>query len=214
MIRNNLAILNIIEQYQTNKKGADVFLKTLEPGEKLLQQGTTLHYVYVIREGISKCYLTENNGKDFIFEFLGAGEIVGEIEFIKHTRCLCNIEALTSLTVYCITYDYFSQLIRINQPFNTLLLDVLVTRIYHTSERASYQQRYPAEYNTLKLLSLLAAHQIVLSKKDLADYLAVSIRSFNRTLKDLRNKSILHPEDFNLYMDKVELNKLLHQYED
>lgn len=37
----------------------------------------------LIRSGITKCYFIEENDKEYIVEFLGKGEIIGEIEVIK-----------------------------------------------------------------------------------------------------------------------------------
>jgi CRP-like cAMP-binding protein len=93
-----------------------------------------------------------------------------------------------------------------------LLLLSLAHRLNQTSARASYQQVYPAEYAVLKLLSVLATQQTTFAKKDLADYLGVSVRSFNRTLKQLRERSIVHPDSFDLYIDRDAFDRLMREY--
>ncbi|NSL90801.1 Crp/Fnr family transcriptional regulator [Chitinophaga solisilvae] len=214
MIRTNLAILSFIEQTLTSEEKEDrVFLKGYAPGEHLLMQGQGNKYVFIQKEGISKCYITEANGKEFIIEFLGEGELMGEIEIIRKTKNVTSIAALTPVTSYCITYDFFSKLMTQYPVFNQLLLQALAARVSETSARASYQQIYPAEYTMMKLFSLLANQQVVLPKKDLADYLAVSLRSFNRTIKQLREKRILSPHSFDLYIDGKMMDKLLLEYD-
>lgn len=213
MIQTNLAILSFIENSLSVTDNSDtVSLQSFAPGTPLLRRGYGNKYVFVIKTGICKCYITEENGKDFIIEFLGEGELLGEIEVIQPTKNLTTITALTPVTAWCITQDYFARLITHDQQFNKLLLQSLAKRVCQTSARASYQQIYPAEYTTLKLLSVLAQQPAALSKKDLADYLGVSVRSFNRTLKQLRERRIIKPDSFDLYIDLKAFDRLIREY--
>jgi len=141
--------------------------------------------VMFIKEGITKCFFTEDNDKEYILEFLGKGKILGEIEFIRKITCLCNIEAMTDVTVYSIAPIYFSKLIKKDIKLNNLLIDVFAERIINTSSRASYQQLYTIEHSLGKLLELQSKQEIAFSKEDMASYLGVTIRSLNRTLKNL-----------------------------
>lgn len=215
MIRTNYQLLSYIEHYYQSGAGKeDVHLKTFQPGERIIQQGTTLYHVFVIRDGITKCYITEENGKDYIVEFLGIGEVLGELEQIRKTSSLTNIEALTGVTAYRITQDAFSQLLKKDQAFNQLILEELATRIAQTAVRAAAQQIYPVEYAILKLLSLLKEQHIIFSKQDMADYLAISLRSFNRIIRQLRDKDILDTGSLSIDLTPQALKKLLRTFED
>ncbi|WP_161964195.1 Crp/Fnr family transcriptional regulator [Chitinophaga flava] len=213
MIHTNRAILSFIEDTLTEAEKKDrVFLQSYPAGTRLLTQGQRNKYVLVQKTGLSKCYITEDNGKDFIIQFLGEGELLGELELIQQSSNLTTVTALTPVTAWCITTDYFTYLISHNMVLNRLLMESLANRLAQTSARASYQQVYPAEYTMLKLLSVLARQQTAFSKKDLADYLGVSVRSFNRTLKQLREKSIIHPDSFDLYLDRASFERLIQTY--
>ncbi|MFW0716042.1 Crp/Fnr family transcriptional regulator [Pedobacter sp. N23S346] len=166
-------------------------LKTFKPGNRFVCQGETITNIYMIKDGITKCFISEENGKDFIIEFLGKGEVIGELEALKKIECLCNVEAISEVTVYAIPDYVFSELIAKNPNFTKFLLQELSTRIIHTSTRASFQQLYTLEYGLSKLLTLQAEEQIILSKEDMAAYLGISVRSFNRTLKSLMDKKML-----------------------
>ena len=139
----------------------------------------------LVKEGITKCFFVEENGKEYIVEFLGKGEIIGEIELIRNISCLCSIEAITDVTVYSSTLPYFRSLIKKDLSLNNLLLDVFAERIVNTSKRASYQQLYAAEHTLVQLLELQAQQEIKISKEDMAAYLGITVRSLNRTLKNL-----------------------------
>jgi CRP-like cAMP-binding protein len=89
----------------------------------------------------------------------------------------------------------------------------LATRVSQLAIRVSYQQLYPVEYALLKVLSLFASQKISLSKQDLADYLAISVRSLNRTLKQLREQKSVLTEGLQLNITPAALQQLLKQFD-
>jgi len=213
MLRTNEQLLSYMERLLAGEQAGGITLASFPPGRRFIRQGETSRYVYVIREGITKCYIREDNGKDYIFEFLGKGEITGELEVIRKTVCLCNIAAITAVTAYAIPADVFAVLLRRDAELNRLVLEELATRIRQTCVRASYQQLYPIEYGLLRLLMLQAEAQVSFSKKDMADYLAITVRSFNRTIRQLREKNIVSMEGLQLDMSAQELDALLRRWE-
>jgi CRP-like cAMP-binding protein len=141
-----------------------------------------------LKEGITKCYFNEVDDKRFIVEFLGKGEIIGEIEVIKNFPCLCNVKALTPVKAYAISIPYFKSLLEKELTFNKLLLESFTERIINTSTRASFQQLHTVEHTLGKLLALLKEQEMTISKEDMAAYLGITIRSLNRTLKKLQQE--------------------------
>ncbi|MBO9595386.1 MAG: Crp/Fnr family transcriptional regulator [Niabella sp.] len=187
MLRTNQSFLAYIQHlYEAQPRKEDIIQKTFTGGKKLLTQHGNVSRVMFIREGIAKCFFTEENDKDYIVEFLGRGEVIGEIESIRGTPCLCTIEAITTVDVYALSLPYFSALIKKDLTLNNLLLDVFAQRIVHTSSRASYQQLYTIEHSLSRLLALQKQQGIEISKEDMAAYLGVTIRSLNRALKALK----------------------------
>ncbi|WP_029282877.1 Crp/Fnr family transcriptional regulator [Pedobacter sp. R20-19] len=191
MLRTNLEFLSFIEKFYAENADSNILQKTFEPGHKIIQQGETISHVYLIKDGITKCFISEENGKDFIIEFLGKGEVMGELEALKKINCLCNVEAISEVMVYSIPDYRFFELIEKNTAFTKILLQELSTRIIQTSTRASYQQLYTLEYGLLKLQQLQHEAQITISKEDMAAYLGISVRSFNRTLKAIMKRNTM-----------------------
>jgi len=197
MLRTNLTFLSFIEQFcAIHTTDKNIILKSFPPGFKFIEQGEKIKNVYLIKDGMTKCFISEENGKDFIIEFLGKGEIVGELEALKQINCLCNVETISEVTAYAIPDHVFLRLTEQNTDFTKLLLQELSTRIIQTSTRASFQQLYTLEYGLVKLLKLQTDEQIFISKDDMAAYLGISVRSFNRTLKQLKAKNAFESEDF------------------
>ncbi|MCZ4245536.1 Crp/Fnr family transcriptional regulator [Pedobacter punctiformis] len=191
MLRTNLTFLSFIERFYTEvDQQKNIRLKSFPKGTRFIEQGDTIKNIYIVKDGITKCFISEENGKDFIIEFLGKGEVVGELEALKKINCLCNVEAISEVTVYAIPDYFFLKLVEENTEFNNILLQELSTRIIQTSTRASFQQLYTLEYGLDKLLKLQTEEHITISKEDMAAYLGISTRSFNRLLKQQKQKNI------------------------
>jgi len=209
MLRTNLAFLSFIERYSAENADVNITLKSYKAGHRLIEQGDKISNIYIIKEGISKCFISEENGKDFIIEFLGKGEVVGELEALKKIDCLCNVAAISEVAAYVIPDHVFLSLIQKSSEFTTILLQELSTRIIQTSTRASFQQLYTVEYALLKLLQLQADEHISISKDDMAAYLGISVRSFNRSLKQLIEKGDQDTPEFKNMMQAANIKKLV-----
>ncbi|WP_353096477.1 Crp/Fnr family transcriptional regulator [Empedobacter brevis] len=187
MLRTNQSFLAYAEMlYEQQERKEAIVIKQYAKGQRLLNQDEAASKVMLVREGITKCFFTEGNEKEYILEFLGKGEIIGEIEFIRNIPCLCTIEAMTDVTVYAFSVSYFESLLKRDIGLNGILLNVFAERIVNTSSRASYQQLYTIEHSLTKLLDLQTKQSIKLSKEDMAAYLGVSVRSLNRGLKNIK----------------------------
>lgn len=186
MLRTNESFLAYAEAlYAQQDRKEDIVIRQYTKGQKLLCQDEAATKVLLIKEGITKCYFSEHNDKAYILEFLGKGEILGDIEMLRHIPCLCTIEAMTEVTVYAFAVPYFRSLLQKDFSLNELMLNTFAERIVNTASRASYQQLYTLEHSLGKLLDLKAKQDIELSKEDMAAYLGISVRSLNRGLKEL-----------------------------
>lgn len=187
MLRTNDSLIALIQiRYDQQKIKEHITLKRFQKGDKLFVQNTFPSKVMLVKDGITKCFLNENNDKEFILEFLGKGEIIGEIEFIRKTPCLCHVEAVTDVEVFALTTAYFGKLLRNDSYFNQLIINSFADRITNTATRAVYQQLYTLENSLKRLLELNAKQELSLSKEDMAAYLGISVRSLNRVLKGLQ----------------------------
>jgi len=183
MIRTNHSFLSFIQQlHQSGQHNKEISLKQFPKGSLLLQQGYKATKIFIVEEGITKCYFSEENGKSYILAFLGAGEIAGELEVIKDIDCLCSVEAVTEVRAYVLTVPLIKSLLEKDLLFNQMLLTELAERIINTSSRSSFQQLYSVEHGLKKLLMLQSEQRLVISKEDMAAYLGITLRSLNRLL--------------------------------
>jgi len=164
-----------------------IAIQELPSKKRLIQQDKNTRSVYIIRKGLVKCFIAEENGKEYILEFLGEGEILGELEAIRKTTGMATVETLTPVSVVKIDKAWFLQLLREHSAFNAAVLELMAGRLANTAIRASRQQLYTLSYSLAQLLAVLDAGGVMFTKKDLSGYLGISVRSLNRLLKESKN---------------------------
>ena len=185
MVRKSPNILKLVDALAAEgRMGEALLLRRLPKGHTLIVQGEAGEKVYVIRSGIVKCFIGEDNEKEYILEFLGEGEVLGELEAICGARRLCTVRTLTETSVYLFDKTGFLDLLAKDPVFNKAIMELLAIRLANTASRASRQQLYTLEHNLDQLIAALDAERLPCSKQDLADYLGISLRSLNRLLKE------------------------------
>ncbi len=174
------------------RQSPDVYIteQKISPKEQIIRQGKKVFSAYIIKSGIAKCYLTEDNGQEFIQEFFGEGELFGEIELINRTPSFCCIEAITEVTVYKIGHEHFQEKLTSDKRFNELILQTLATKISYKAHRHAYHQSHTLEDNLQRLIHAYPNLLTTIAKQDIAGYLGVTLRSLNRTIGLLKNKNI------------------------
>ena len=187
MIRRSPTILRIIDKLvSAHGSQSPVSVRDIEKGSRLVVQDKTTRNVFVIRSGIVKCFISEENGKEYILEFLGEGEVLGEIEAIRRIPGICTVEALTAGSVFAIDKNAFMRLLQENSELNLAVLELMATRLTNTGTKASQQQLYTLSHTLVNLVKVLDAGQITFTKQDLSNYLGISLRSLNRLLSQLK----------------------------
>lgn len=183
MVRKKPEILQIIKGLVHNGLAQGVLLRHFPKGHLLIGQGTVTTNVFLIHSGIVKCSYAEDNDKEYIFEFLGEGEVLGEIEAICRTPAMSSVRAISDLSVYMLDKTSFLDLLGRNAGFNAAILELMAVRLADTAVRSARQQLNPLEHNLAQLLDALEKEKVPCTKQELADYLGITVRSLNRMLR-------------------------------
>lgn len=182
MIRKNVKLLKYILKNILQNHTDIISVHSYAPGAIILDQNKRVSYVYIMNSGIAKCYLTEDNGINFIQEFFSEGALIGELEAINEELSFCCIEAISTVSVYKIKTSDFIKLLETDQKFNKVILRALVTKIRDKAIRHSYNQSHKLEENLIRLKRENPDVLAMLSKQDIANYLGINLRSLNRIL--------------------------------
>lgn len=183
MIRKSPAISHIIDELVADGQlGGSVLQRHFPKGHSLFAQGATTSSVYFIRSGIVKCTFTEDHQKEYILEFLGEGEVLGEIEAICGMPAMSTVRTISELSTYMMDKTSFLELLRRHAGFNAAILELMAVRLVNTATRGARQQLNTLEHNLANLLEVLENERLPCTKQELADYLGITLRSLNRLL--------------------------------
>jgi CRP-like cAMP-binding protein len=185
MIRTNTELFNYITHLVLSES-TDLFTEhTFTPAQQILIEGKTVFSIYIMKSGMVKCYLTTDTGNKFIQEFFGQGELFGEIELLDDTGSYCTIEAIAEVAVYKIKKCDFLQLLERDKKFNQLFIAALISKLKYKATRHSYNQSHILEDKLARLKLKFPDLEKVISKQDIADYLGITLRALNRTMKTM-----------------------------
>ncbi|MCL6265892.1 Crp/Fnr family transcriptional regulator [Flagellimonas myxillae] len=190
MIRTNPELSTYIHKLWS-QGGLEIEEEDFAPKAVIIKQDRRYGKIHLIKEGIAKCYISDENGREFIQEFLGAGMEFGELEVFDNLTTICSVESLTKLQTYSLSHQTYRKLLNTDSKFNALIMKALANKIRFKAPRHSYQHSYPIEDNLLRLKQLFPEFIEVIPKKDIANYIGITPRSLNRALKELKEKSPL-----------------------
>lgn len=185
MIRTNKELFDYFTKLFHSGSVNSISEQHFAPTQDILIEGKNVFSVYILKKGIVKCYLTTDTGKTFIQEFFGEGELFGEIELMDDSYSYCTIEAIEDVTVYKIQKSDFLKLLDRDKKLNQLFIMALISKLKYKATRHSYNQSHTIEDKLARLKMKFPELEKVLSKQDIADYLGITLRALNRTMKTL-----------------------------
>jgi CRP-like cAMP-binding protein len=186
MVLKNENLLKLITEIAIATNSNKLEVVHFKKNEHIVDENIFLKYLYVIKEGVCKCVINESeNDKKFIIEFIGNGEIIGEIEAILGSKTMAQVVAITNLVAFKIELNTFKKLLNENKKFNDLILIELANKLKNTGVRTSIQQLNTIGSSLIKILKIQKEQHLIFSKNDLSEYLGITIRSLNRELKKL-----------------------------
>lgn len=184
IVRYNKKLLQILK-----RKYPKIFftsIKRISSGIRLIEQGDEAFHVYVILDGIVKVYQHNKDGRSFILEFLSAGELIGEIEYLQKIPNLATVEAINEVHLLKLKYDVFDEILTTDMDINNVVLKVLSKRVLDTSRRSAFLQLNTIKESKDNLSELIKEYEFLFTRQELADYFGTSIRNLNRVLSKLQ----------------------------
>lgn len=183
MIRKSPLLLRIVDDLVAGgQMGQAILQRQFPKGHSLIGQGAETKNVFVIRSGIVKISIADQE-KEFILEFMGEGEVLGDLEAIRKVPAISTVTAISALAVYMMDNAGFLGLLARNAAFNMAMLETLAVKVANTGTRNARQQLNTLEHNLANLLEVLESEQVPCTKQELADYLGITLRSLNRLWK-------------------------------
>lgn len=172
--------------------------------EWIIQEGMRPDYLFYVIEGKAKIYVTHQNGKVSLINFINANEYIGEMELLNDVYYTKGIQASTKTVCIALPfYRYRSQLLE-DAKFLRELTRFLSGKATFMAAKYSQSLAFPLE-NRLADFILQTADEGIYKEKHVTvcDYLGVSYRHLLHVLTQFCEKG---------YLQKVGRNYQIKQY--
>ena len=163
------------------KRGATIFTKG-EPGQSM----------FAVCSGTVKISVPSLEGKDAVFNFIGEGGIFGEIALLDGRPRTADALAAANCQLMMIDRRDFLPLLRAHPELAIRIIEVLCTRLRHTSEQVEDIVFLDLPGRLAKALLRLAENnegssknvKIAITQKEIGQIIGMSRESTNKQLRD------------------------------
>lgn len=156
-------------------------------GKKLVHMGQTGGPVYVLLQGMCKVSAVGPSGSLMAVTIYRPWDLIGEAEVVDDTPALCDITALGDCELLVMDRDTFFSWMQLDFEFAKYLVGSLAQKLGYFTENAVTQVTLPLRDRLYCLVQEQCGADGVLrfEKQLLAEQLGTSLRSLNRTIKEL-----------------------------
>jgi CRP/FNR family transcriptional regulator, cyclic AMP receptor protein len=173
------------------KRGATIFTKG-EPGQSM----------FAVCSGTVKISVPSSEGKDAVFNFINEGGIFGEIALLDGHPRTADAIAITKCQLMMIDRRDFLPMISSYPELATKIIDVLCTRLRHTSEQVEDIVFLDLPGRLAKALLRLAggretsakSQKIAITQREIGQVIGMSRESTNKQLHDWQRRKWIRLE--------------------
>lgn len=220
-----MLILKIIEQDSLNDECrqnfplSDFFSFDIRPytsavkfegGENILEEGRQVSYLYYLADGRAKLFLSHENGRISLINFLNAPCFIGEMELIGAQSVSSGVTAITPCLCYRIHVSECKDAILGDTKFLRRLCLFLGQKAIANTDVYSKNQSYPLE-NRLANFILLTSYNGVYRERHLeaSEFLGVTYRHLLYVLAGFVKRGILEKTTQGYFIRNIDELQLL-----
>ncbi len=171
-------------------------------GDSLTKQGTFASYILFVINGICKQYIEGYGSKSFNMRIVQPGEFVGLSAVFTKNIFNYSTVALTDCYAFLIEKDVIAKVIQKNGLFGLNIIKRYCeqnSNLFSTLQNVLYKQMNGRISETLLYLdSIRESHPDIfqlLSRKDIADFAAISTESAVKLLKNFEKDGLIELQD-------------------
>lgn len=160
--------------------------------EWIIQEGTRTNFLFYVMEGKAKIYVTHQNGKVSLINFINANDYIGEMELLNEVYYTKGIQALTKTICFALPIHRCRTQLMEDAKFLRELTKFLSIKATLMAAKYSQSLAFPLE-NRLADFILQTADEGIYKEKHVTvcDYLGVSYRHLLHVLTQFCDKGYL-----------------------
>ncbi len=190
-----------IEEYYNHFTLSDYFdfdicpytsLIKFDTEEAILQEGEKPNFLYYLIDERAKLFLSHENGRISLINFLNAPCFIGEMELLGAQEAANGVTAITSCTCYAVRVDECRKSILNDVKFLRHLCLFLSQKAIGNTYNYSRNQSWPLEVRLANFILLTACNRLYREKHtEAAEFLGVTYRHLLYVLADFVKRGIL-----------------------
>lgn len=173
------SFINILEHHP---------LRKVKKGEVLVESGRKSNEAYYVVKGCLRSYLTDDKGKEHIYQFAPEDWIISDLEFQKtRGNAFLTIDAIEDSEVRVIKIESFVLDVINDQNRETVetALTKFQNRIYSLQKRVIQLLAYPAEARYEEFIKTYPNLVNRIPLKMISSYLGITPESLSRVRKEM-----------------------------
>lgn len=189
-------IYNIMRQcpYEILHKAA---VREYKAGEFSLDQGEVHDFMYIVLEGELGIYVESEHGKKYYLNTYRKGNYIGELEMFGNYPYISSVEARTDVKLLEFAREDFIRWLQLDRNLNDYVIRTLCDSTYKLCSNMGTNSLYTLKSRVCRFLLDHAGGrsgehaEVSVSSEMLSEYMAVTQRSVNRILKQLKDSGII-----------------------
>lgn len=198
----NVSLFNALEKHELELITKIVSLKNIPKNYTVFQEGERGDALYIILKGKVKVSLYDDEGREYILDFIGKDGFFGELSLLDDLPRSANIITTEECEFLVLKRDDFLKLLVENPSITINILKVMAKRLRSADERIKGLAFYNVEGRILKYLTDIGEKSGIKIKNhiiiengptqiEIASSCGCSRETVSRALKSLTKKGIL-----------------------
>ena len=164
---------------------AGIERRTFPHGAHLVEMGQRGGRVYLLLEGAATVSTVGESGAAMVLSIYRAGDMVGEAEVVDDLPAMGQVAALGECRVAAMSRETFLRWLKADERFARFVVGGLSRKLYDFSDKAVTNITTPLRHRLALLVAEAPGGVLRLDKEIVAAQLGTSVRSLNRTIKEL-----------------------------
>ncbi len=188
-----------------------VTIKEFQPDEFIIREGERPSYLYYLLEGRAKLFLSQENGKVSLINFLEGPCFIGEMELLDETRLPQGVKAISLCRCYQIEISECHEKLLQDTKFLRYLCSFLSEKATQNTNNYMRNQSYPLKNRFAEFILKMSVNGYYREPHtEVAEFLGVTYRHLLYVLAQFVHEGILQKTNQGYFIaDKEKLKSLI-----
>lgn len=175
-----------------------MIIREYKAKEFILSQGEIYNNMYIVLDGELGIYVESEHGKKYYLSTYRKGNYIGELEMFGNHPYISSVEALTNVKLLELNRDDFIKWVKMDKNLNDYFIRTLCNSTYILCSNMGTNTLYSLKsrickyfIDNININGQADGMKIAINSEMLGEYMAVTQRSVNRILKQLKESEII-----------------------